>query len=89
MGLPPHEKAIFEYGQIAKLPDHAHERTVAENILVWLKDRLEKKPNRTPEEEEIIVKIEGNWKHARKLGRAEGRAEGEARALIDEPSRAA
>jgi hypothetical protein len=63
---------------LAALPADAHERSVAEDVLLHLQHRLGKKPSRTPEEEEFIVKIEGNWKHARKLGRAEGRDEGRA-----------
>jgi hypothetical protein len=69
-GLP---KAIAELGA---LPADAHERTVAEDVLVRLQHALAGKPSRTPEEEELIVKIEGNWKHAQELGRKEGRDEG-------------
>jgi hypothetical protein len=38
---------------------------------------IEKKPDRTPEEEELIM--HDTWKEARKLGRDEGRAEGRLR----------
>jgi len=75
---------------LAALPDDAHERAVAEEIVVHLQERLARKPNRTPEEEELIVTIQGGFKEARALGRDEGhalgrdegRAEGEARALL-------
>ena len=83
---------------LAALPEDAHERTVAEGIVVHLRDRLARKPSRTPEEEEFIVTMQGTWKEARALGRDEGldeglalgrdegrtlgRAEGEARALL-------
>jgi hypothetical protein len=65
-------------GDLAALPEDAHERTVAEGIVVHLRDRLARKPSRTPEEEEFIVTMQGGWKEARALGRAEG----EARALL-------
>jgi hypothetical protein len=79
---------------LAALPEDAHERTVAEGIVVHLRDRLARKPSRTPEEEEFIVTMQGGWKEARALGRDEGlalgrdegrtlgRAEGEARAML-------
>ncbi|MCC6552194.1 MAG: hypothetical protein IT372_04115 [Polyangiaceae bacterium] len=62
---------------LAALPGDAHERTVAEQILVHLQHALGKKPSRTPEEEEFIVKMQSTWEQARKLGRDEGRDEGE------------
>jgi hypothetical protein len=75
---------------LAALPEDAHERTVAEGIVVHLQERLAKKTSRTPEEEEFIVTILSTWKEARALGRDEGlalgrdegRVEGEARALL-------
>ena len=79
-GLP---EAIAD---LAALPDDAHERAVAEQILVHLRHVIGKQPSQSPEEEEFIVSMQGTWKDARKLGRdegrAEGRAEGEARALL-------
>jgi hypothetical protein len=51
---------------------------VAEDILVHLEQRLARKPSRTTEEEEFIVKMQGNWKDARELGRDEGRIEARA-----------
>ena len=61
---------------LAALPDDAHERAVAEQILVHLERVIGKKPGRTPEEEEFIVSMQGTWKEAREQGRAEGRTEG-------------
>jgi hypothetical protein len=61
--------------ELAELPDGAHERTVAEDILVRLQHRLDKRPSRTPEEEELVVKIEGNWKDARRIGQTEADAQ--------------
>jgi hypothetical protein len=75
---------------LAALPDDAHERAVAEQILIHLRDVIAKRPGQSPEEEEFVVSMQGTWKDARKLGRDEGRAEGrdegraegEARALL-------
>lgn len=76
--------------ELAALPRDAHERTVAEDILVHLRSVLEKKPGRAPEEEEFIVRMQGNWAKAEELGLKrglkeglkEGRAEGAAHALL-------
>jgi len=65
---------------LAALPQDAHERTVAEESLVELQQRLEKKRRRTHEEEEFVMSMQGTWKEARKLGRDEGRDEGRAEA---------
>jgi len=71
---------------LAALPADAHERDVAEGILVHLQRALGKKPSRTLDEEELIVRMQGTWEKAREIGRKEGRdegrAEGEARALL-------
>ena len=91
-GLPP---AIAE---LSALPAEAHERILAEDVLVNLQRVLVKVPSRTPEEEEFIVRMLNTWEKARiegeKKGRREGRqegllegekkgrAEGEARALL-------
>ena len=70
-------------GELAALPDDAHERTVEEAILLRLQSRLFKKPARTPEEEEFIVALQStSWKEARALGRDEGLVQGEAHALL-------
>jgi hypothetical protein len=71
---------------LAALPEDAHERAVAEQILVHLQHVIGQKPGRTPEEEEFIVSMQGTWKEAREQGRDEGRGEGRteeaARALL-------
>jgi hypothetical protein len=63
---------------LAALPADAHERSVAEDILLHLQHRLGKKPSRSPEEEEFIVRMQGNWEKAR----SDGEVQGEARALL-------
>jgi hypothetical protein len=63
---------------LAALPDGAHERTVAEGIVLHLQDRLARKPRRTPEEEELIVTIRGGFTEAR----AQGRTTEAARAVL-------
>ena len=71
---------------LAALPEDAIERVVAEDIVVHLQQRLASRPSWTPEEEELIMIMQGNWKQARQIGRDEGRdegrIEGEARALL-------
>jgi hypothetical protein len=56
---------------LAALPADAHERAVAEQIVLYLRDALGKKPGRTPEEEELIVKLYGTWEDAKVQARAE------------------
>lgn len=63
-------------GGVVSLPADAHERTVAENVLVYLQHRLAKKPSRTPEEKEFIVSMDSTWEEARDEGSREGRDEG-------------
>ena len=58
---------------LAALPVDAHERAVAEGILVHLQRALGKKPSRAPEEEEFIVSMQGTWKEARIEGEASAR----------------
>jgi hypothetical protein len=74
----------YALADLAALPEDAHERAVAEGILVHLQHRLANKPSRTPEEEEFIVTMASTWKEARALGRDEGRVEGR----VDEAARA-
>ena len=62
--------------ELAALPEGAHERAVAEQILVDLQEMLGKKPSPTPQEEEFIVSMQSTWARARKEGRDEGRDEG-------------
>ncbi len=73
---------------LAALPDDAHERAVAEQILVRLQHVIGKKPGRTPEEEEFIVSMQGTWKEARDQGRTEGRTEGRDEGRAEEAARA-
>lgn len=61
---------------LSALPPDAHERAVAEQILLRLRHALGKKPSRTPEEEEFIVTMYSTWEQAREQGRDEGRREG-------------
>ncbi|MEP7120082.1 MAG: hypothetical protein ABJE95_04190 [Byssovorax sp.] len=61
---------------LAALPANAHERTVAEQILISLQGVLDKKSSRTPEEEEFIVSVLTTWTEAKEEGRSEGRTEG-------------
>lgn len=73
---------------LAALPADAHERAVAEGILVHLQRALGKKPSRTPDEEEFIVRMQGTWEKAREIGRNEGRAEGRNEGRAEEAARA-
>ena len=73
---------------LAALPEDAHERTVAEESLVELQQRLEKKRRRTHEEEEFVMGMQGTWKEARKLGRDEGRTKGRDEGRTEEAARA-
>ncbi|MEP7124006.1 MAG: hypothetical protein ABJE95_23970 [Byssovorax sp.] len=68
---------------LAALPDDAHERAVAEQILLHLRHVIGKKAGRTPEEEEFIVSMHGTWKEARAEGRSEGRTEGRTEGRIE------
>ena len=63
---------------LASLPADAHERTVAEQILVHLQHALGKKPGRPPGEDEIMARIKGGFDDMRD----EGRLEGSARAVL-------
>ncbi len=67
---------------LAALEGGALERAVAEQILIDLEHGLGKKSCPTPDEEEFIVSMQGTWSDARRIGRDEGRAEGEAAALL-------
>jgi hypothetical protein len=67
---------------LSKLPADAHERAVAEQILLNLQHPLGKRPSRTPEEQEFIVTMQNTWEKAREQGRDEGRAEEAARAVL-------
>ena len=64
--------------ELRALPPSAHERTVAEQILLKLQSTLGHKPKRTRKEQEFIVAMQKSWEDARAEGRTEGRAEGRA-----------
>jgi hypothetical protein len=64
--------------ELRALPPGAHERTVAEQILLKLRSTLGHKPKRTRKEQEFIVAMQKSWEDARAEGRTEGRAEGRA-----------
>jgi hypothetical protein len=76
MAAGPSKALADTLADLAALPEDAHERTVAEGIVVHLQGRLASKSGRTPEEEELIVTLLSNWKEARALGRDEGLALG-------------
>jgi hypothetical protein len=65
---------------LAALPEDAIERGLVEGELVDLERVLGQKRSRTPEEEEIVAMMKGTFTEARKMGRDEGRTEGEAAA---------
>jgi hypothetical protein len=67
---------------LAELPEDAHERAVAEQILLHLRYVIGEKPGRSPEEEEFIVSMQGTWKEARAEGRTEGEAIARARDVL-------
>ncbi len=67
---------------LAALPDEAHERVVAEQILLSMQHVLGSEPEPTSEEQEFITMIHTTWAQERKLGRDEGRTEEAARALL-------
>ena len=62
--------------ELAKLPRTAHERAVAEHILLDLQLALGRQPSRNPEEQEFIVAIRRSWEDARIEGRTQGHTEG-------------
>jgi hypothetical protein len=56
--------------ELSALPPNAHERVVAEQILLNLQNALGHKPRRTPREQEFIVTMYTSWEE----GRIEARA---------------
>jgi flagellar biosynthesis/type III secretory pathway protein FliH len=66
--------------ELSALPPAAHERAVAEQILVKLQHALGQQPARTPEEQEFIVTMYKTWEEGRAEARAEGLAKGRAEA---------
>ena len=57
--------------ELAALPPNAHERAVAEQILLSLQLELGKQPSRTPQEQEFIVTMLKGWEDARIEARIE------------------
>jgi hypothetical protein len=68
--------------ELAALPEDALERGLVEGELADVVYRLGAKPSRTQEEEEIVAMVKGTFTEARKMERAEGRAEEAARNLL-------
>jgi hypothetical protein len=66
-------QAIKELGT---LPHDAHERAIAEQILLDLQHALGKRAHQSPKEQEFIVVMHRTWEDARTEGRAETLAEG-------------
>jgi hypothetical protein len=67
---------------LAALEKGAHERMVAEQILLDLEHVLGNKSSPTPEEEEFVVSMQGTWSDARRIGRDEGLIEARVRAVL-------
>lgn len=61
---------------LSALPKDAHERVVAEQILLNLQHALGRKPSRTPEELEFVMTMQDTWEKARELGLEQGHKEG-------------
>ena len=68
--------------ELAALPRDAHERAVAEPVLLAFQHALERKPSRTPDEQEFIVAMYKTWEEGRAEARTEGRTEGQANAVL-------
>jgi hypothetical protein len=67
---------------LGALEEGAHERTVADEILVKLRHVLGKKSSPTPEEREFIVTMQSSWAKAREEGRTEGEVAAHVRAVL-------
>ena len=67
---------------LSALPPNAHERAVAERILLGLQASLRKQPKRNPKEQEFIVAMYKTWEEGRAEAREEGRAEAQAKAVL-------
>jgi hypothetical protein len=61
---------------LSELPPNAHERVVAEQILLGLQNALRKQPERNRKEKEFIVAMHKTWEEARAEARTKGRTEG-------------
>jgi hypothetical protein len=69
--------------ELRALPPTAHERAVAEQILLKLQHALGQQPRRTPEEQEFIVTMYKTWEEGRAEARAEGRVKGRAEGRVE------
>ena len=67
--------------ELRELPAGAHERAVADRILLRWKHALRNKPIRRPQEKELIMAVLDTWERMRREGLAQGRKEGETRGI--------
>lgn len=67
---------------LTALPPDAHERVVAERILLRLEQALRRQPSPAEDEQEFMMEMLRTWEDARAEGRAEGRAETHAEAVL-------
>ncbi|HWO25360.1 MAG TPA: hypothetical protein VNO30_41755 [Kofleriaceae bacterium] len=66
-------------GEVAALPSDAHERVIAEPVLISLQQALEQDPSKnSPDEKDFIMAMNKSWDE----GRAEARAENGANAVL-------
>ncbi|MEP7126638.1 MAG: hypothetical protein ABJE95_37245 [Byssovorax sp.] len=73
---------------LGALPPEAHERVVAEQILLNLRLTLGSAPDHTLDEQEFIVNMDTTWGQALEEGRAQGRVQGRAQGRAEEAARA-
>jgi hypothetical protein len=73
---------------LATLPADAHERTVAEQILLHLRHEIARRPDRTLEEEEVVVRLLGTWSEVEERGEARGLKKGRKEGRVQEAARA-
>jgi hypothetical protein len=64
------------------LPRDAYERTIADSILLDYFERIDQAPTRTPHEQEFLMAMMKTWEERKAESRAEGLAEGQAKALL-------
>jgi hypothetical protein len=64
--------------ELRTLPPDAHERAIAEPVLLSLEQSLGRQPTRTPEEQEFMMIMQRSWEDARSEGRLQGQQEGRA-----------
>jgi hypothetical protein len=76
---PPLAQAVKE---VAALPPTAHERAVAEPILLNVQHVLGQESSRTLDEQEFIMTMYKTWEEGRAEARAEGRTETQANAVL-------